>query len=471
MAQAPLGFVPRIVIATGGDSTGYLARCTRWFAEKGPHGEGRPVLYNWRAHWARSISGHGFSMLYFDAAPDFDPDLAGFQAQEKGRRDRYITIADADRLLFDIFDDQSGMKALQHFYCSFQHIDDRGFLSRLCGELTARGFGLVQHDSVMLKAPAAGEKGIVDHALRCYLRWDWSKTLINKELELCLKAASSEQPPTKLRCSAPESHRGTVRGALPIECREGLPLACIYFLGSLGGAFAQDELTNDLDRAMAGLVSTNKAFGTACDVAETMREIPNDVAKDKNRPVVRWSMRKLGGWTAIVACVPVQDAGEARSLGRILKKKLTDGGLVTRTLQCDGVISPESPWASNGPQKHLELEHYDRPGYLADYFRHINEPTEEASIIQYDSYAQASRWADHGGQPIAHHCIAISEVNAPAEVTDVRQRKYTPLALWKTRHHTWIGQEKRLGHRGGLDSWTARLLKFVRRVLTGGRQQ
>lgn len=450
MADKPSRLSARgVVVATGEDSTGFLARCVEWFSRMAPHDNGRPSIHNWRCGCSRSMCGLGFSLLYYESTPEFhsiikrdEKGFEAFKAEELHRcPTRLLFVKNADPLLFELMDEPRDVSPLRHFYCSFLHTADKGFLGRLCRELEGSRIVVVQHDAIMVKSGTSSRPGTLDHAMRCYVPAELlGVERFKATMQERLNRASSGSPPTRLAILPPEPSRGIATGELPPACRiDNQPLACLCFVGDVRdktiGFSADDHATGRWDRVVARSLPATRLLAECSDVAEMMRDANGRDIDDESRPIIRLSMRTLGGWAFVSVCVPVRDEQEARSLGIILERRLSVRRVIDRSQirLCQGIANPPAPWASMESAKSLtKLEHNDRPGYLADYFRHVGDLTDRVSVIQYDSWAEGAP-SESKHTLAAAHRLCISATNP-----GLKQGERDGLVkAWETRHATW----------------------------------
>ncbi len=437
-----------LVIGVGPDSPGYLARCIRWFAAKDLISNGSVSQHNWRAGTARNAGGIGFSLMYYEATEAFHDFLkyeqsgfAEFRAAELNRcPDRYISIKHADPLLFELIDESNDIQPIRHFYCSFEHKDDTGFLGRLCRQLIAHSIIVVQHDAILKKPTSTKRDGAVDHAMRCYApahlghNVAWFKDFFEK----CVQNTSTSQQKISVTIEPPDPNRGIVIHELPPAYRpEKRQLACLWMLCDVRNSRRHERSVADLDSTLGGLVLATKILAECADVAERWRDIDGaDREEEGGRSLIRLSMRMLGGWAFIVACVPVKHESDATSLGRILYRRLTLQRILDRSKikQCESGMASIEPWATSVNTRVClpKFEHIDRSGYLASYFNHIGELTDEVSVIQYDSFAEALRKSPNLAK--ASHRLCLAATNPEWTIAARKQR----LELWNARHKSWI---------------------------------
>lgn len=423
-----------IILAAGLDSPGFLSRCARWFA-RFPTNDGK-VAVNWRAGCARSLCGSGHSSLYYEAKPEIhaairDPSgpFSQFIAEETARNtERFIQVKDADSLLFDIFNQRDNDRIFSHYYVSFKHIPERGFLGRLSRSLATSKLVVVQHDSLQSRPTTEAHLGEVLHATRVYVpmrEYALAERIISSAIT---DAAVGDEKPHSISLSQePNAAQGIQRGILKEKS-----FAYVSLIADVR-AHIQGWQPHDVDSVINRALPATTLVGHCADVVESAQAGSAGEIQSANRPLIRLSMRSLGGWTFVTCCVASLEK-EALEIRRLLRSRLTSNGVnAGRILQCESSVTESSPWATNRPGLVLpQLRHHDRPGFLANYFDAIGDDlAERVSVVQYDSWVQQLP-RRNPEQPLTTHRLCIS-ASPEGTVDDVNR--------WETRHRDFCGRE------------------------------
>lgn len=437
-----------LIVGSGPETTGFLAGLV--MAVDGWMDKDRSQL-SWRTGTARFGFGFGSSLLYYHARDPVHDFLKSDGLTELKKRltppgvARYLNVVDADAHVFDLGAEEKVIRKLHAFHCSFEHVPEPGFLKRFYGELASSqreqghtAVRIVQHDVVLLDRGTHHEGRTHDHWIRVHASFG-EAALARETIDKCLKHAATghSKPWIAEFGERPNPVRGVTPGAFARGIAEQrLQVGCVRILARTICRDNHGSSDLNLDLALEKMNMAMLAASHWVEVSCDREATPYGEQRLSNpRALVRMSMRYVGGWMFVLLHVLTHKAEEQQLRELIRREAGKPAGVVVEHCEVD---CPESPIVlGENDVFHLPtLRHVDTPGYLAQYFKHVDGDdglTKRASVVQYDSYSQRYTPIYPDGRNAAHElCIAVVDpCVSPADCRGI-------LNQWHERHRTWM---------------------------------